>query len=209
MVQRTIEYLQGYGINEFVLCVAYMKKQIIDTIGDGKGFGAVVNYAEAEAPLGTGGQLKTAQEFIDGTFLVMNGDIITDLNIARLVDAHAKSGGSLTIAVKKYGVKIPYGHVTVGPDSVITSFEEKPTIEYLANAGVYVMEPRILNEIPPGRQCSLETEVFPALLARGENLHSYFEDASWADVGSMADFERVNDEILAGPPAKHASERKS
>jgi NDP-sugar pyrophosphorylase family protein len=197
LIQRTIRYLEGYGIKEFVLCVAYLKKQVIDAIGDGKELGVSVVYAEADSPLGTAGQLKTAQPYLGETFLAMNGDIITDLNIGHLIKSHHEGNGIATIAVKKYGVKIPYGHITVDQDSRIVAFAEKPTISYLANAGVYVMEPKILSYIPGGRQSSLETEIFPSLLSKGERINSYFEEADWADVGSMADFERVNDQVLA------------
>lgn len=197
LVERTIRYLEGYGIKEFVLCVAYLKKQVIDTIKNGEGLGVSVVYAESDSPMGTAGQLKTAQHHLTETFLVMNGDIITNLNVGHLMDNHWRSGGIATLAVKKYGVRIPYGHITVDGSSRITAFAEKPTISYLANAGVYVMEPRLLDSIPEGRQSSLETDIFPALLARGEKIGAYFEEANWADVGSMADFERVNDEALS------------
>jgi mannose-1-phosphate guanylyltransferase len=199
LVEKTIHYLRSYGIQEFVLCVAYLKKQVIDTIKDGKDLGVSVEYAESDVPLGTAGQLKTAQPYLTGTFLAMNGDIITDLNVGNLVDCHRRNRGIATLAVKKYDVKIPYGYITVDDRSVITGFKEKPTIEYLANAGMYVMEPSVLDAIPEGRQCSLETEVFPTLLAKGERINSYFEEASWADVGSMADFERANDQALSQP----------
>ncbi len=197
LVERTISYLSGYGFDEFVLCVAYLKKQVMETIKDGKELGVNVEYAESDVPLGTAGQLKTAHPMIKGTFLAMNGDIVTDLNISNLVARHRRGRGVATIAVKKFGVKIPYGHITVGQSERIVSFEEKPTISYLANAGVYVMESKVFDYIPAGRPVSLETEVFPSLLSKGEVLTSYFEEANWADVGSMADFERVNDEVLA------------
>ncbi len=200
LVEGTIAYLKGYGISDFVLCVAYLKKQIMDAIGDGSRLGVKVEYAKADAPLGTAGQLKTAEPLLDESFIVMNGDIITSLNIARLLGSHRRSGAVATIAVKKYGVKIPYGHITVDNSASITAFEEKPTLHYLANAGVYVMEPRLFQLIPAGRQTSLEKEIFPLLLSKGEKVNSYFEEASWADVGSMADFERVNDEVLQGSP---------
>ena len=197
LVERTIRYLEEYGFKEFILCVAYLKKQVMDAIGDGRGLGVDVVYAESETPLGTAGQLKTAEPYLDGTFLAMNGDIVTNLNIGHLVASHRKSAGIATLAVKKYGFKIPYGHITVDEGSRIVAFAEKPTISYLANAGVYVMEPKLLSHIPRGVQSSLETEVFPLLLSKGERINSYFEEANWADVGSMADFERVNDQVLA------------
>jgi NDP-sugar pyrophosphorylase family protein len=197
LLERTLRYLEGYGIREFVLCVAYLKKQIIDTFKDGAALGVEIEYAEADQPMGTAGQLKTAARFVDGPFLAMNGDIITNLNVANLVATHKKMGGIATIALKEFGVKIPYGHVIVNKEGSVTAFEEKPTLSYMANAGVYVLEQRLMESIPQGRVCSLETETFPSLIAKGELMNSYYESAYWADVGSMADFERVNNEALA------------
>ena len=88
LLERTMKYLGGHGFTDFVLCVAYLRKQIMDAFGDGSSLGLKIEYAQADSPLGTGGQLKTASDRLDGTFLVMNGDIVTDLNISRLVAAH-------------------------------------------------------------------------------------------------------------------------
>ena len=197
LLERTIQYLKSYGFREFVVCVAYLKRQIMDAFGDGSRLGVRISYAEAETPMGTGGQLKMAQQFGEEIFLAMNGDIVTSLNIDNLVSTHRKNGGIGTVALKKFEVKIPYGYITVGDDSAITNFEEKPTLTFTANAGVYVLEPRIFQYIPEGRVVSLETETFPSLIANGEKMNSYYEDAYWADVGSMSDFERVNDELLS------------
>lgn len=199
LLERTLRYLESYGITEFVLCVSYLKKQIIDTFGDGSALGFRIEYAQSDTPLGTAGQLRTAAPFLNETFLAMNGDIVTTLSIGNLVETHRKTGGVATIALKEFGVKVPYGHVIVNGSGRVEGFEEKPTLTFKANAGVYVMEPRVFDAIPTGKACSLETETFPQLIARGEKIGSYFEEAYWADVGSMADFERVNNEALADP----------
>lgn len=196
LVERTIQYLKSYGIREFIICVAYLKKQIITTIGDGSSLGVKIKYAETESPMGTAGQLKTAEPLINDRFLAMNGDIVTSLNISNLISSHEKAGGIGTIALKRFEVKIPYGYITLRKDSMIQRFEEKPTLSFMANAGVYVFERKLLKYIPQNTICSLETEVFPKLITKGEALNSFFENAYWADVGSMTDFERVNDEIL-------------
>ena len=199
LLERTIGYLEGHGITEFVLCVAYLKKQIIDAFGDGSSLGVKIEYAEADAPLGTARQLRPASRFDHRTFLAKNGHTVTNMSITNMVATHGRQGGVATIALKEFGVKIPYGRVVVEESGRVTAFQEKPTLSYKANAGVYVMEPRVLEEIPQGRAASLETDVFPRLIARGEVINSYFESAYWADVGSMADFERVNDEAITDP----------
>jgi NDP-sugar pyrophosphorylase family protein len=199
LLERTLRYLESYGITEFVLCVSYLKKQIIEAFGDGSSLGLKIEYAQSDSPLGTAGQLRTAAPLLDDTFVAMNGDIVTTLSIGNLVETHRRTGGVATIALKEFGVKVPYGHVIVNESGRVQGFEEKPTLTFKANAGVYVMEPRVMDAIPAGKTCSLETEVFPQLIARGERIGSYFEAAYWADVGSMADFERVNNEALADP----------
>ena len=196
LLERTIGYLESHGINEFVLCVAYLKKQIIDTFGDGSTLGVKIEYAESETPMGTAGQLRTAAPLLNDTFVAMNGDIVTNLNIGKLIATHKRVQGVATIALKEFGVKIPYGHVVVAKDGSVKAFEEKPTLNYMANAGVYVMEPRLLDSIPKAKVSSLETDVFPLLISKGERINTFFESAYWADVGSMADFERVNNEAL-------------
>lgn len=199
LLERTLRYLGTYGITDFVLCVSYLKKQIIDTFGDGRALGLKIEYAQSETPLGTAGQLATAAPLLKDTFLAMNGDIVTNMNIGNLLESHKKAGVVATIALKEFGVKIPYGHVLVGDSGMVKAFVEKPTLNFMANAGVYVMEARVMDYIPREKSSSLETDIFPQLIARGEKLGSYYEAAYWADVGSMADFERVNNEALANP----------
>jgi NDP-sugar pyrophosphorylase family protein len=196
LLERTITYLKSYGVTEFVVCVAYLKKQIIDAFGNGAELGVRIDYAEADSPLGTAGQLKTAERFISDAFVAMNGDIVTSLNIRNLRETHQRLGGVGTVALKKYEVKMPYGFITTDGHGAITKFEEKPTLSFMANAGVYVLEPQVFADIPAGRASSLETEVFPLLISSGKRMNSYFEEAEWADVGSMVDFERVNDQAL-------------
>lgn len=197
LLERTIQYLKSYGVREFVICVAYLKKQIISTIGDGSNLGVQIRYAETEVPMGTAGQLKSAEPLLSDRFIAMNGDIVTSLNIANLVATHESERSVGTIALKKFEVKIPYGYVTLRNNASIQRFEEKPTLSFMANAGVYVFERRLLDYVPENKTSSLELETFPKLISNGEIVNSYFENAYWADVGSMTDFERVNDEMLA------------
>jgi len=198
LLEHTIRYLKGYGFREFVVCVAYLKNHIMEYFKNGKGLGVNIQYAEAEMPLGTGGQLKTAEKFVAERFLALNGDIVTSLNIRHLLEFHEKNGGIGTIALKRFEFPVPYGHIELGDDNcTIRSFREKPTFSFMANAGVYVFEPKILGYIPPNRVVSVERETFPALLKNGERLNGYYEEAYWADVGTLTDFERVDKELYS------------
>jgi len=197
LLQRTIHYLSGYGIKEFVICVAYLKKQIMEYLGDGSSLGVDIRYGEADLPLGTAGQLKTAEPFIHAPFLAMNGDIVTTLNISNLIDSHKRNQPSGTIAMKNFEVKVPYGYIDMDSNSHIRSFKEKPTFNFSANAGVYILDSEIFYFIRRDKPQSLETDIFPELIRAGRTLNGYYEDAYWADVGSISDFERVDNELIA------------
>ena len=198
LLERTVQYLKSFGIRDVVICVAYLKKQVMNEMGDGTSLGVKIEYAESDVPMGTGGQLKTAERFIDSPFLAMNGDIVTSLNLQNLIDTQGAGQKIGTISLKKFDVKVPYGYITVNKAGMIQRFEEKPTLSFMANAGIYAFEKRIFDYISAGKFSSLETDVFPALISNGEALNSFYDDAAyWADVGSMVDFERVNDDYLA------------
>lgn len=207
LLEHMVRYLREYDITEVIVCVAYLKTHIMDYFKDGKNIGAKIRYAEAETPLGTAGQLKTAEKHVSDTFLAMNGDIITSLNLGKLIDFHEKMRGVGTIALKKFEVQVPYGHVEIDAKSAIKKFAEKPTFSFLANAGIYILEPKIFNYISPNKAVSLERETFPTLLKTGEKLNGYYEEAYWADVGTITDFERVDKEFLQNSPLRprHAS----
>lgn len=197
LLERMIRYLREYDVSEVVVCVAYLKTHIMDYFKDGKGLGVKIKYAEADVPLGTAGQLKTAEKYISDRFLAMNGDIITSLNLRRLIAFHKKMKGIGTIALKKFEVSVPYGHIELDANSNIQKFTEKPTFTFFANAGVYVFEPKIFRYIPDDRVVSLEKQTFPTLLANSERLNGYLEEAYWADIGTVTDFERVDKELLS------------
>jgi mannose-1-phosphate guanylyltransferase len=197
LLEHTIRYLRDYNIDEIVICVAYLKNRIIEYLKNGHDLGVKITYAEADIPLGTGGQLKTAEKFInDDNFLVMNGDIITTLNIYHLVEFHNQKQGIGTIALKNFQVQVPYGHITLDSNQRILNFDEKPTLTIPSNAGIYIFNKKVLEYIANDRVVSLETEVFPALLESGEQLNGYYEDSYWADVGTITDFEKVDKELL-------------
>jgi mannose-1-phosphate guanylyltransferase len=198
LLEHTIRYLKGYDFREFVVCVAYLKNHIMEYFKDGEGLDVSIQYVESEMPLGTGGQLRTAEELVTERFLALNGDIVTSLNIHNLLNFHKKHRGIGTIALKKFEFPVPYGHIELGDDGcTIQSFEEKPTFSFMANAGVYVFEPKIFGYVPQNQVISVERETFPALLKNGERLNGYYEEAYWADVGTLTDFERVDKELYS------------
>lgn len=178
--------------------MAYLRNRIKEYFHDGRELDIEISYAEADQPLGTAGQLATAKDMLGKTFLAMNGDIVTSLNLRNLMEAHQKSASTATIALKKFNVEIPYGYVELDPGMTVTSFREKPTFTYQSNAGIYVLNPRIFDYIQTSPvPVNLERDVFPAMIVSGEKVTGYCEDAYWADIGTVTDFERVDKELLS------------
>ena len=204
LLEHTIEYLKGQQVNEIVLCVAYLRSRIKEYFRDGADFGVSLTYAEADEPLGTAGQLMTARELLTQTFLVMNGDILTNLNLSNMVQTHKGSGNTTTIAVRTLISELPYGCVDLDDSMRMTGFREKPVFTYLANAGIYIMSPKVFDHMRVSScPVDLERDVFPAMIASGERIGGYTTDASWEHIGSVADLERVDREVFSN--ANHHS----
>jgi len=209
LLERTLEYLRNHGIEDVVLCVAYLKRQIINYFEDGGRFGVRIQYAESDSPLGTGGQLRTAKPFLEGeTFLAMNGDIFTSLPLDSLVAFHRESEAFLTIALKRFEFQMPYGRVVLDRSNRITRFDEKPAISSQVNAGIYGCEPGIFSFFPEKDPCSLEHDVFPAVIRAKRKVTGYRSDAYWGDIGKLSDYEKINAEAISngGHPPKTAGD---
>ena len=198
LLEHTIEYLKGQGVNEVVLCVAYLRSRIKEYFDDGADFGVKLSYAEADEPLGTAGQLSTAKHILTDTFIVMNGDILTNLNLSDILQTHTVSGNTATIVVRRFTSEVPYGCVDLDDGMQMTGFREKPVLTYLANAGIYVMNPKVFDYIDTNAvPADLERDVFPAMIASHERIGGYMNEASWAHIGSVADLERVDKELFS------------
>ena len=197
ILEYTIDYLKAYGIDELVLCVAHLRNRIKEYFGDGGDFGIRISYAEAEQPLGTAGQLATARKHFPETFIAMNGDILTSINLNSLMETHKSSGNIATISLRKFSAELPYGCVELDGKMRLTSFREKPEMTYLANAGLYVFNPRVFDYIKTqtGR-VDLERDVFPKMILSGETVAGYREDSYWAHIGTVVDLETLDKEIV-------------
>jgi len=197
LLEHAIEYLKGQGVDDIVLCVAYLRSRIKEYFHDGADFGVRLSYAEADEPLGTAGQLSTAKEMLTETFLAMNGDILTNLNLRDMIGTHTASENAATIAVRKLAYEVPYGCVDLDDSMRMTGFREKPVLTYLANAGIYVMDPKVFDYVNTSSTLvDLERDVFPAMIASGEKIGGYAKEASWAHIGSVTDLERIDKELF-------------
>jgi len=185
ILERIILHLVGHGVCRIFLAVNFMAETIEQYFGDGAAFGCEISYLREDRPLGTGGPLSLLPPTLQDPLLVLNGDQITNIDVSALLDSHAASGCAATMSVGPYQVTIPYGTVTERGGRLI-AVEEKPTMDYLVNRGLYVLDPSIIAMIPRNEDYPI-TQLFEALLEAGSPVNVCYSEDSWIDVGRPED----------------------
>jgi mannose-1-phosphate guanylyltransferase len=193
-LEHQIEHLRSHGVDDVILSCGYLPDPIREHFGDS------LRYAIEPEPLGTGGAIRFSAEGIDETFLVCNGDVLTDLDVGSLVRQHRERSAAATIALHRVEDPSAYGLVRTEPDGEVVAFVEKPPpgqadVDTI-NAGTYVMEPEVLELIRPGHKVSVERDVFPHLIGRG--LYARLDDGRWRDIGTPDSYLTANLEQM--PP---------
>lgn len=182
---------------EIILATNYKTEQITDYF---EKIGRKIIINKEPEPLGTGGATKYAEKYIDGTFLVLNGDIISSLNIRKFIQFHKKNRAMATISLWPVENVWEFGVVELKADGRITNFVEKPgrgeAPSNLINAGAYCLEPEILDYIDRGRLVSMEKDIFPAIINEGRRFYGYTFEGFWIDVGRPSSYIDVNKELL-------------
>lgn len=200
LLDWTLERLANSGVKEVVLAVNYMAEAFIQRYGDSTR-GMRLFYPMEEKPLGTGGPIKNAEKLIGrkDPFLVLNGDILTDFDYSKIMKKHIEKGATATIALYRVEYPSRYGVAELTEKNRVVRFVEKPAREKapsnLANAGIYVLDPRIFDYIPSGRPVSMEREVFPKLADDGK-LYGYDFEGLWIDIGKSEDYLKANKLLL-------------
>lgn len=193
ILERLVLHLVGSGIRSVAISVNYRSEQIEDHFGDGSAFGCRIKYLreELDRPLGTGGSLALldSAEHGDHPLLVMNGDLITEVAINALLESHVAVGAVATVAVRQYQHDVPFG-VLEEKDGRLVRLVEKPTVTWPINAGIYVIEPRLLDRIPRGQEYAV-TALFDDCLARGEHVHVWESRDDWQDIGRPDELSRA------------------
>ncbi|HMC40006.1 MAG TPA: NDP-sugar synthase [Acidimicrobiales bacterium] len=191
MIERVLDWLGGHGVDEAVLSLGYRPDAFLEAYPDGQAGGIRLAYAVEETPLDTAGAIRYAalEAGIDDMFVVVNGDVLTSIDVTALVAFHHGRAAEATIALTPVEDPSRFGVVPTDPDGRVTDFIEKPppgeAPTNLINAGTYVLEPSVLERIPGGRRVSIERETFPALVADGA-LYALGSDAAWVDAGTPA-----------------------
>jgi mannose-1-phosphate guanylyltransferase len=215
MIERVLAHLATHGVDDAVLSMGYRPDVFLSAFPDGRCAGVRVTYAVEPEPLDTAGAIRFAAEAggVDERFLVVNGDVLTDLDIGALVDFHRQHDAEATISLTPVDDPSAFGVVPTDAEGRVEAFIEKPPRETaptnLINAGTYVLEPSVLDLIDGGRRVSIERESFPALVER-RRLFALASDAYWIDTGTPIKFLQANADLLSGirpgPPAPGAHE---
>ncbi len=203
MIEQVLEHLAHHGIRDAVLSLGYRPDAFTNRYPDGRCAGVTLHYAVEPQPLDTAGAIRFAacDAAIDERFIVLNGDVITDLDIGALIDFHQQRGAEGTIALHRVEDPSAFGVVPTDADGRVQAFVEKPPRDeaptHLINAGTYVLEPSVLDRVDGGRKVSIEREVFPAMVADGSLFamdgHSY-----WIDTGTPAKYIEVHRDVMGG-----------
>ncbi len=200
-ISYMLEWLHGHGVDDVILSCGFMAEGVRSVLGDGSRLGIRLRYLEEPRPLGTGGALKFAQDLLDERFLMLNGDVLTDIDLTAQLRQHEQTGARATLALVPVDDPSAYGLVRRAPDGSVTEFVEKPGSDELhtdlINAGAYVLQREVLDSMAPsGTNISIEREVFPALVGRG--LFGYADDGYWLDIGTPARYLQATFDILEG-----------
>jgi mannose-1-phosphate guanylyltransferase len=203
MIEHVVGHLAHHGVDDVVLSLGYRPDAFAAAYPDGRCAGAAIHYAVEPEPLDTAGAIRFAalHAGIDERFIVVNGDVLTDLDIAALVDFHIARGAEATIALHRVDDPSRFGVVPTDEEGRVTAFVEKPppgeAPTHLINAGTYVLEPSVLGRIPTDRPVSVERETFPAMAAEGR-LYALDGDTYWIDAGTPEQYITAQLDLLDG-----------
>ncbi len=205
-----LQWLRGHEVDDVILSCGFMADGMRGVLGHGSAFDVRLHYLEEPEPLGTGGALKFAQELLAERFFMLNGDVLTDIDLSAQLDQHERTGARATLALTPVEDPSAYGLVRRNPDCSVREFVEKPGPDQvdtnLINAGAYILERDVVGEMAPaGTNISIEREVFPALVGRG--LFGYEARGYWLDIGTPARYLQATFDILEGSVATEVGRR--
>lgn len=198
-----LEWLRGHGVDDVIMSCGFLPTKIEEALGDGSSLGLRIRYVVEPEPRGTAGALKFAEDLLDERFLMLNGDVLTDVDVSAQVAQHAATGAVGTLGLVPVADPSAYGLVLQNDDGSVKGFLEKPGADELAgvdayniSAGIYVLERSVLDMIEPDRNVSIEREIWPALVGHG--LYAKVADAYWMDIGTPDRYLQGTFDILDG-----------
>lgn len=203
MAEHIINLLKRHNIREVIATLHYLPDVMRDYFGDGSEFGIQMKYAvEEDQPLGTAGCVKSVEEMLDDTFLVISGDTMTDFDLSAAIAFHQQKGSKATLVLARVPNPVEFGVVITDQDHHIQRFLEKPSSSEIfsdtVNTGTYILEPEVLEYLPRNEECDFSKDLFPQLLANGEPIYGYISDKYWCDVGHLEAYRESQYDALHG-----------
>jgi mannose-1-phosphate guanylyltransferase len=195
-----LEWLKRHGIEDIVLAMGYLPTAVRNVLGDGSAYGVRLRYVEEPDPRGTAGALKFAESLLEERFLMLNGDVLSDIDLSAQIAQHEATGATGTLALVPVEDPSAYGLVRLDEDNAVREFVEKPSSDQidtnLISAGAYVLERSILDLVPPDKNVSIEREIWPQLVGAG--LYGFPADAYWLDIGTPERYLQGTFDIIEG-----------
>lgn len=199
-ISYMLEWLRAHGIDDVIMSCGFLATSVRNVLGDGSAYGIRLRFVEEPDPRGTAGALKFAESLLDERFLMLNGDVLTDIDLTEQIAQHERTGARATLALVPVEDPSAYGLVRLDEERAVRDFIEKPSSDRidtnLISAGAYVLEREILKLVPAGRNVSIEREVWPRLI--GEGLYGYPSESYWLDIGTPARYLQGTFDILEG-----------
>jgi mannose-1-phosphate guanylyltransferase len=195
-----LEWLRRHGVDDVIMSCGFKADRVREALGDGSALGLRLRFVEEPEPRGTAGALKYASEHLAERFLMLNGDVLSDMDLSAQIAQHEQTGAVATLALVAVDDPSAYGLVRVNEDHSVKGFLEKPSADQidtdLISAGAYVLERSILDLIAPDQNVSIEREIWSQLVGNG--LYAYAHDAYWLDIGTPGTYLKATFDILEG-----------
>jgi NDP-mannose synthase len=190
ILEILLRQLKAHGVHHVTVLTGHLAYLIEGYFATGASLGLAIDYLHEEVPLGTAGPLRQLAGTLDDDFFVLNGDLLTDLDFATLMQRHQACGATATVSTFSRTEKIELGVLQIDPDGLVTGYEEKPTLSYDVSMGVYAMSPTVLDRVPAGYY-DMPTLVLD-LLAAGQRVVSHRHTGRWLDIGRGDDYDEAN-----------------
>ena len=200
VMEYGIELLKKHGIKDIAITLYYLPDKIMDYFGDGRDFGINLKYYIEDKPLGTGGSVKNAYEFLNDTFIVISGDAFTNIDLSKAYKFHRERKSKATLVLKRENIPLEYGVVITDNDGKIIRFLEKPSwgevFSDTINTGIYILEPEVLDYYKVGENFDFSKDLFPKLLRDNIPIYGYIAEEYWCDVGDLDSYIETHGDIF-------------
>ena len=198
ILEHLINWTKKNGVKSIVLCVSYLRETIEDYFEDGEKFGVKIEYAISKKQLATAGQLKTAEEFIEGNFVCMYGDSLFNFNLKNMIKQHAIKKALITMSLNEYKTNFPYGVIETSKNGKVKRWNEKPEIKANINMGCYIMNSKVFSLIPKNKPYGMD-DVIKKAMKQKKLVNSFISKKGFMDIGNKESYKIACDEYVQKP----------